>query len=255
MLNGTSVYDLTAEEVRRYLRGGVLLDGAAAWELCQRGFSEYLGVDIHKPAVSLEVTEEIITGDATNGKAAGMHVSSMVGGPSDVMRLSPRTEKTLVLSWLVRNRWYHDPDFRQIAPALTVYANQLGGRVAVYAYDLNATLAMVFLNRIRKQQIIAVLEWLEGGPLPAVTETAADTYTLFGRNHTDQEYVSALFNLNSDLAEGSVNLRWNELAPKRVLRLDDDGAWRELGFELTDRSIHLKTSLETMKPLILRIRQ
>jgi hypothetical protein len=234
MLNGTSVYDLTAEEVRRYLRGGVLLDGAAAWELCQRGFSEYLGVDIHKPAVSLEVTEEIITGDATNGKAAGMHVSSMVGGPSDVMRLSPRTEKTLVLSWLVRNRWYHDP---------------------VYAYDLNATLAMVFLNRIRKQQIIAVLEWLEGGPLPAVTETAADTYTLFGRNHTDQEYVSALFNLNSDLAEGSVNLRWNELAPKRVLRLDDDGAWRELGFELTDRSIHLKTSLETMKPLILRIRQ
>jgi hypothetical protein len=233
----------------------VLLDGAAAGELCRRGFGEFLGVDIHKPAASLEVTEEIITGDATNGKAAGMHVSSMVGGPSDVTRLSPRTEKTLVLSWLVRNRWYHDPDFRHIAPALTVYANQLGGRVAVYAYDLNATLAMVFLNRIRKQQIIAVLEWLEGGPLPAVAETAADTYTLFGRNHTDQEYVSALFNLNSDLAEGSVNLRWNELAPKRVLRLDDDGVWRELGFELTDRSIHLKTSLETMKPLILRIRQ
>ena len=255
MLNGTSVYELTVEEVRRYLRGGVLLDGAAAWELYQRGFGEYLGVDIHKPTASLEVAEEIITGDAMNGKAAGMHVSSMVSGPSDVMRLSPQTEGTLVLSWLVRNRWYHDPDFRKIAPALTVYANKLGGRVAVYAYDLNATLAMVFLNWIRRQQIIAVLEWLEGGPLPAVAETAADTYTLFGRNHPDQEYVSALFNLNSDHAEGSVNLRWNELAPKHVLCLDDDGAWRELGFELMDRSIHLKTSLETMKPLILRIRQ
>jgi hypothetical protein len=255
MLNGTSVCDLTAVEVRRYLRGGVLLDSPAAWELCQRGFGEYLGVDIHKPTVSLEVTEEIITGDAMNGKATGMHVSSMASGPSDVMRLSPRSEGTLVLSWLVRNRWFHDPDFRKIAPALTVYTNKLGGRVAVYTYALNATLAMVFLNYIRKQQIIAVLEWLEGGPLPAVAETTADTYTLFGRNYADQEYVAALFNLNSDNAECSVNLRWNALPPKHVLRLDDDGAWRELGLELMDRSIHLKTSLETMKPLILRIQQ
>jgi len=85
----------------------------------------------------------------------------------------------------VRNRWSHDPHFKKIAPALTAYTNKLGGRVAIYAYPLDATLAMVFMNYIRKQQIIAVLEWLEGGPLPGVAEAAADTYTLIGRNHTD----------------------------------------------------------------------
>jgi len=171
------------------------------------------------------------------------------------MKLSPRTDATVVLSWLVRNRWFHDPDFKKIAPALTVYTNKLGGKVAVYAYDLNATLAMVFMNYIRKQQILAVLEWLEGGPLPAVAETEADTFVLFGQNRVDHEYVAALFNLNPDSAEGSVNLRWAASAPKHVLRLDDGGAWRELDFDLTDRSVHLKTSLETMKPLIVRIQQ
>src|ERR1019366_2601741 len=166
--------------------------GPAAWELCRRGFGKYLGVDVNKLDESLQVTEEIIGSDARNGTAAGMHVSSMVSGPSDVLRLSPRTEETLVLSWMVRNHWFHDPAFQQIAPALTLYKNDFGGRVAVYPYDLNATLAMVFMINIHKQQLLAVLEWLEGSPLPATAATPADTYFLFGRSQVDRECVAAI---------------------------------------------------------------
>jgi hypothetical protein len=253
MLNGVSAADLKDDEIRRYLAGGLLLDGPAAWELDRRGFADYLGVDVHTAATSLEVTEEIATEDRANGPAAGMHLSSLVGGPADLMRLAPRSDSTRVLGWLARNRWFHDPGLSKVAPALTAYINKLGGRVAVYAYSLNATLSMVFMNYVRRQQIVTLLEWLEGAPLPALAETPADTYFLLARNQQEGEYVAAVFNLSSDTVEGCVNLRWNGSPPQHVLRLDHGGAWRDLGFESAGRRLTLKTPLETMKPLVLRI--
>jgi hypothetical protein len=252
MLDGTASRSLTPDEIRYYLSRGLLLDGPAALALAQRGFAEHLGVDVALPEASLEVSMEIPADDPVNGSAAGMHLATLMRHRTQAMRLTPRGARPV--SWFVRNRWFMDPDFQQVAPALTLYENKLGGRVAVYAHDLPASASISFLNPIRKRQIIGVLEWLQRRPLEAVAMTPGDTYMLFGRNEMDGEDVAALFNLNPDTVEHGVELRLARGAPDSIQRLDDDGQWRAVAFEPAADGVRLKTPLETMMPLVVRMK-
>jgi hypothetical protein len=254
MLNGTAAQSLSDDEMRRCLCGGVLLDGPAALAVAQRGFGGELGVDVEVPKASMEISLEIPEADPVNGPAAGMHLSTAFKPPFGIMRLTPRQKGARPVSWFVLNRWFMDPDFQKVAPALTLHENQLGGRVAVYAHDLPATARMSFLIPIRKRQLVGVLEWLDRKPLPAVAMTPGDTYMLFGRNETDGEDVAALFNLNPDAVENGVQLRLAKGTPGSIQHLDDDGQWRALAFEPTAEGVHLKTPLETMMQLVVRMK-
>ncbi|MCC6423626.1 MAG: hypothetical protein IT447_09135 [Phycisphaerales bacterium] len=253
MINGIAADALSTQEMRHYLSGGVLLDGPSALAFARRGLDKYMGVDVEALKESLEITEEITTDDPVNESSTGKHLLVLLKDPSDGVRLSIRPNGARVASWFTRNRWFMDPQVHRVQPAVTIYENELGGRVAIYAHSVSSTASISFLNSIRKQQLIGVLNWLH--PLPAVAMTSGDAYMLFGHNDTDHENVAALFNLNPDDVEQNdgVTLRLNAPTSGPLLRLDDDGQWRNLSFDVMPGGIRLHAALRTMWPLIVRM--
>lgn len=254
MIDGTSAQVLTDGEMERFLSGGLLLDGPAALAFARRGHADRLGVEVELPDTRLGVSDEVMDDDPINGTSSGMHMGTLLRRPSMAMRLKMRGARAV--SWFTRCRHYNDLRFERILPSVTLFENKMGGRIAVYTHDVAATDFMSFLSPVRKQQLIGVLEWLGRGALPAVAMTPADTYMLFGQNDADKEAVAALFNLCPDPIEAreGVPIRLAGPTPRSILKLEDSGDWRELGFTPTADGIRLSCALDVMWPLVLRIR-
>jgi hypothetical protein len=63
-----------------------------------------------------------------------------------------------------------DPDEKRICPAILLYENELGGRIALYPFDINQT-GKEFCNPGRQKQYYSILKWLSKDKLPLFTNT------------------------------------------------------------------------------------
>ena len=155
------------EELRPMLSRGALVASDAAEELCRRGFGEYLGVSV-RPHEGLPISGEILA----NGAKMGAQVRSM--------EIVPEQEGVRVLS-----HTYHLKDGKEtvpLFPAVTLYQNPMGGKVAVFSGTPNAafhyTTAFSFLNESRKAQLGAILR--EMGALPVAYVGDEEVYMKSG---------------------------------------------------------------------------
>ncbi len=253
---------LSDAELSALLGRGLLLDGGAAERLCRRGFAEHLGVDVDMPA-SRSVNFERLAEHPVNGPLAGNQVSLSSFFGSSVRRLTVREPGVQVLSTAFSQPWYMSPDPVAAGPAVTLFENRLGGRVAVYAATLAPTDNFLFLtyyyafmNQTRRGQLVRILDWLNRAPLPAVVQTDADLYVRHGviDAAAGGGELLALFNLNmDDLPE--FRLRLAGPPPARIAGLTDAGAWADLPWRADSATgeITVAVPLETMVPRLLRI--
>ena len=249
MLCGHEVDAFTDDELRWFCARGLLLDGAAAELMCRRGFGRELGVDVDPPAC--RVSGERCGDHPVNGPAAGRNVRVSRGLHRRIIPVDARVE---VASRLFLSPWYLSPDGEYIGPGVALFENGLGGRVAIYA---ESDLAVFMLNGFRREQLAGVLGWLARAPFPMVALGTVDLYVRHGVLAPAQGggELLCVFNLNQD-ALPALTLQATGTPVAEITRLAGDGMWvAQPWHPADDGTLVIETPVETMVPLIFRIRR
>ncbi|MFA6176720.1 MAG: hypothetical protein WC765_09100 [Phycisphaerae bacterium] len=256
MLAGREVDFFSDEELLGFFAGGLLLDGAAAEKICDRGFSNYLGVGVK--ASQLRVSLDRLSEDANlNGKAAGAKFALM-NFACATRAITVMHESVTILSELMLEPWYQCPVPQSVGPGLTLFTNHIGGRIAVYAMSLCGDEwndGYNFINLKRKEQLVRVMELLGDSPLPFMVLGDVDLYVKHGdiRSNNGGGQLLCVFNLNSDTLP-ELRLRVADPNVSEIFLLSEMGEWRKPLWKSDGGSeIIVKTEVETMKPLILKV--
>lgn len=134
------------------------------------------------------------------------------------------------------------------------------GRVAVFAATLDCPSSflayhIIFLNETRRHQLVAILDWLNRGLLPAIVLSDVELYVRHGvlAPAAGGGELLAIFNMNMDPLP-ALRLRLGGQLVSKIAKLNGDGTWMDLewradsGTELT-----VNTPVESMVPLLLRL--
>lgn len=209
---------ITEVQLREELKRGVLIEGAAAATLVERGLGRLIGVERMESIDSL-VTAEHLDVERFSGGFPGRKISI---GPG----LTPRNHFYRIVpagaaaaSTLLERYLY------PAGPGIVVYENSEGGRAAVTAYGRNGSAyPVIYLNDLRRAQLRSVFEWLGGSSLPVSVLDKPDVWVM-SREHPDRSRrVVLAVNLSFDPAP-SVHIALGGLSDGRwsVSRMGLDG--------------------------------
>ena len=226
ILSAQSVDQMADDEIRCALSGGVLLDGAAALALSERGFNDLMGVAPTR-VDRLPVTKERIlpvSGCRRRGKNVNCWLLDPVGGveASVLLKLAPFPDAEV---WAE----YVGPDGEAVAPSITHFRNARGGRVAVLSQGLSGNRSSGIYSS-RKQELFANLFGrLSEGRLDVCAPETPCTWVLACVSDEDGEMMVMVNNLAGETRD-DLALRLSEKwRGADVARLGMDGAWQPLG--------------------------
>jgi hypothetical protein len=215
MMTGEDVELFPDDDLRRLLENGLLLDGPAAEELGRRGFADSIGV-----------RAEPWTGPGVSGERWG---DVTLSRDLRYSRLEPIGPGVRVHSTLLHRKSGVSRAFSDLGPAVTLYENGAGGRVAVIAASCghgNSLTApgLSFYDEDRKRELVELLQFVCRGPIPFYYPGDAEVYLKL-RRFADGRHLLALTNLGHDPLEAI------ELASAqptvRVEMLSPHGEWQE----------------------------
>src|SRR5262249_30117404 len=141
------------DEIRQWLSGGLLLDGIAASILVERGFGDLLGVRSGRLVTQEEIPysiEQCV--DADFSLRVGAQMSLDHADYASALFQGELLEGARVASDLRR------PTQEVVGHGLTLFANALGGRVAIVPWRADSRLLM---NLRRATQLTKTLAYLD----------------------------------------------------------------------------------------------
>ena len=258
VLAGEDVHGFSEKEIKKILSNGVFLDSRAADILVQKGYAELIGTDVKDvdkpfPAKFESLAQDNPWRDYTEGDYMYFWgLGSLPGGEKNqVKKLLPLKGAQIVSSFL-------DGNESLIGPAMVLYENKLGGRVAVMAYDLAGTRGSSILNYKKKEQINGILEWIGGKNLPIYVQEQPNIFAIALENESGLYHTAAIFNMCLDTIS-SLHLVIDETwKTNKINRLDDDGKWIEVNqYSYKDKGngkwgLTLPMECRTIHPVILR---
>jgi len=262
MLTSNAVEGFTRDELEAFLsQGGLLLDGGAADRLCAMGFSRLIGIEVRGRRTRAQYEE--FTGHAINSSAVGTkHLCSMSPGSSGTRCLAVIDERVEIASRFVNVARNDEMKTEDVSPALTLFTNDRGARVAVYATTFAEAGAgfpsllgqTAFRSEERKQQLSGLLAWLDGGKmLSGVVWSGVDTLSLCGIEKTSGDRILAVHNMSFDRIDPLVT-QFEEGCPTSAQVLAEDGSWREVTCREAGNRTVFNVGIETMKWLLLRLK-
>lgn len=237
MMTGAEVDQFTADELRQLLRHGLLLDGAAAEGLCRRGFAADIGVQAdpwQDERVSAEKWGE-----------------TMIGADARYSRITPLGPATRSHSLLLHRKSGVSTAWAELGPAVTLYENAAGGRVATFAAHCGTHNSMTdqglsFYDEDRKRELVELLEFVCRQPVEFYYPGDAEIY-LKVRRFTDGRYLLAFSNLGHDPLETLLIRSAFQIAGIELLT--PAGAWEKVGW--ADGAI--QTPLLPAAPAVFRV--
>ena len=237
-MDSQDVMNFSDEECRKILSGTIVLSSRCAKLLIERGFGEYIGVDVRewngprtsferiginnkKVATQMQIQELVPLNDDVKADSMVMHLK---GGKTEV----------------------------PLFPGSTVYKNSLGGTVVVFAGTPEAVFiyfeAFSFLNETRKLQLVKLLK--DTGNLPIYYKGDEEVYLKAGIMKDDSLFC-AISNTGFDpIEEITLCVEKNY---KKVEKLSCDGKWEECGFEVNGDVITIDVPAYTLQPVILKL--
>ncbi|MBA2481446.1 MAG: hypothetical protein H0V44_12350 [Planctomycetes bacterium] len=197
---------------------GVLLDLSALETVLSMGREDLVGVRIASTfirkdrATPMESLEDPAFGGAKHRLVTVDHVG-----------LTARVGELVPLAGARAASHLVDPDLKPVLPGLVLFENRLGGRVAVYPYDLGNGMETWFLNWHRARQLEAVVAWLTRDRVPL--RTSGGAYALPMRTDYADRVMITVMNLSLDAWPGVEFSCDLDRAGGQVQRLGDDGSW------------------------------
>lgn len=187
-LSGRMPLALGAERVKGILAKGALLDAEAILSLEQMGLAHLAGVTVGRnyDFDTREIfTDHPLNKDAVNWKRDCRQ--SFRGWNVLAHELLPTNPAVEILARIT------DYQARDRGASLTVFTNELGGRVATMSYF---PWTMNF-GHGRRQQMVSVCDWISHEQMPMRMESFA-RITPWIRRHPDGRVVLGLLNLSAD---------------------------------------------------------
>ena len=192
-LIGDSVYAFSDEELLSYLKGNLILDSVAAKAFEDRGFGQYIGAKIAK--MDAPFGAEYFSNPQFNGQYTGTYGSLKDTPIASVQKIVDVDSNAKVLSCIT------DHDLEVICPAMTIFENTLGGKVAVMAYRISPTeMDLRHLICYQKQTLMRnILTSMDPSSVPAfVEEPSCFAVQYFDDN---QNVLVGLANTSYDVAD------------------------------------------------------
>ena len=194
MLTVSEIPFYSDQELRHQLERGVILDGGAACALSQRGFSSLLGVSVAPFPAGHRVMEEQLSEHPLNEDHAG----ALMSPPARQVQLTCLSEKTEVLSWFVQSDYMRSPNKKRISPGSTLFRNDSGNYIAVFASDPNGLRGMSYFNQTRKVLLATTMNKL--APMAAFYLGDGEIYLKSGWIDSRTIFIS-MINLSCDPLE------------------------------------------------------
>ncbi len=230
---------LSDDEIRTALSSAALVDGGAARLLAERGFAQDLGVTADEGDDDFHFTVE-------SEPATGLR-QGMMWEPS-MTRLTPVADGVRVLTEFVRYNRYAG-EKHVVAPAITLFENTRGGRVAVTGWDPDLPFYKSFRWPTR-MWIEKALDFLAGGVFEFSVPADHQVFVRHGTLADGAELLAAI-NLAGDiLPDVPVRLK---AAPKAVSRLTAGGAWEHIEFSYDGTLLHIAAPMGYLEPLVFRV--
>ncbi len=248
MINANDLKLFSDTELKKQLSLGMALDGGVALELCKRGYGKYLGVNI-TPYKTHNINGEIISDDPINGDLKGKLCS---GVATVIFKLEPISSKTRVLSNFISKKFSQDDrkNFIISSPACTIFENELGGKVIVYASTVgNRSGWNTYMRYPRKDFILRAFNSVQ--PFKVWYPYDAEMYVKSGTLKDGSELVG-LFNFGWDILD-KVELAFSQ-KPTSVEILNKQGKWEKSDFSIEEGVMKVNRALEPMYPIVLKLR-
>lgn len=173
------------------LSKGLILDRIAAEHLCNMGYSKYIGVSspekVNKPCYEQYVDNYF------SGEYAGQYTAIYLKSNEEaqdipyIFELDPHAKSISV---------FLDNTKKQFASAVTLFENELGGRVCVFGSAINTN---NWLYKSRAYQIRRIAEWSSNSNLPIIVENAVNVAPIYYENKKTGEGLLALVNIGCDM--------------------------------------------------------
>jgi hypothetical protein len=232
-LVGDTAYALPEDRIVELLKSGLVLDATAARALAERGFTGQIGCRPGK-AVKEFGAEECID-NKYFGQYTGNYIPLKGVGLDSVINLNPR-KNTRIISRIVNH------DRKEISPAVVLFENSSGGKIAVLPYVISAMDPDLrhFICYQRQFMFRRIFEWMNLGSLPVFVEDPSD----FAVQCWDdgKRMTICITNLSYDDAnEIVINFNAKLLSRKKASFLDNDGKLVPLGVALEDISTSKRT--------------
>ena len=227
----------TDEELLAFLGGKVVLDAYSAKRFIRRGFGKYIGVSVSERKAG----STVISGEVLND---GRKMSSQFG-MLEITAASPEV-KTLASAYHLRDGVYMDALF----PSVTLYENELGGTVVVFAgnssFQLGLSIAFGWLNETRKSLLAEILTSM--GELPVYYPEDAEVL-LKVANIENGGTLVALLNMGLDTMEELPLVIRKDITVVR--RLTCDGSFAPVSLTREGENYTLLTDVGVFDPVIL----
>ncbi len=222
-LTGAEVGSFSDTEISAFLKRGLLLDGEAAYKLCERGFSDRIGVKV-EPLKTRVSRERLVNQN-----------SILVTAPEKPWRLIPLAGAETD-SELLSAPWGQSQEFSPVAPGSVRFTNADGGRVVTFAGGIGG---FSFLNESRKAQLLRLCNWLT--PFPCWYSGDAELYLKAGKT-PEGKTVAAMLNLSFD-PEEEIRLDGIVSRPGSLEELQPDGTWKNVPFTWQDAQLKIPLPL------------
>ena len=225
---------LSDDEILKLLSGNIILASDTAKNLVDRGFKDYIGVDVLEWTGKQPISELLPNGKRTKIQ---MKLKELVPVSSDV-EISSRVYTTV-----------DQESYEYLFPGVTVFKNKLGGTVITFAgtpvAEFNIVEAFSFLTYSRKQQLIELLNSVK--ELPVYYPGDEDVYLKVADMPNGDTFI-ALFNISLDTIEDvKLVCDFNVFAFEMLL---PDGSTKSIDFTCKNNTYTLKIDAKTLDPVV-----
>ena len=249
------------EVLKKALSKGLFVDGDAAKILCKRGYGKYLGVDIGEEAVTGTMFQydfgarEIICDEFADISTGGRQMPSpstyAPGGNGLFYKMTVTNEKCKVVTEL--------RSFRNelISPAMTIFENEIGGKVVVMGMTISQNNSQSLFNYRRRDLLQHLLSWCSKDF--AYVKYAPDVFLIVNEaNEPDKDGFKGMLtviNLCPDEVD-EVNIclpeKWNNC--NEFYMLDIDADWQRIEVERKVDSVTIKQALKYLEPMYIMMK-
>jgi hypothetical protein len=255
LVSGDIIAGMNEDQITHLLKGSVFLDGLAAYELSKRGYNRMIGAEItpREEAVLPPFYEGIRNPknyeNINNRLMYNYDWAFNSENKNSFYQINPLATAEIVTDFLnSKNEPSH--------PGIIRFENELGGRIAIMAFNLNDSFtysrSIAIFNYSKKELIRQLIQWLGKEPLPVFVKYSPNTFCAFNRSKSNDYAIITLINLCSDSFD-SISL---DVAPEwinsKIEILNKDGVWHPAGTDKLNHTIKVNTTLSLMDPVILK---